>query len=93
MSICCSGCEYMDNPPPYTLPISNSTDGISLSQAGMLLAISSSVGTELCIIPSGIQAAEVYYMQYSPVSIDISTTANTPLVPAYSQVCKIIFII
>lgn len=76
----------MDAPPPYNLS-SSVTLGYQtyLSHAGRLLVISSPVGTEIHIVPDGMYTAEVNYMHYQSVSIDISTMIPNQ-VPIQSRV-------
>ena len=57
-----------------------------MSQAGLLLAISSPSGTELNINPHGANNAAISYMQYSPGSVDVSIVVNCP-VSIQSHVC------
>ena len=51
-------------------------DGVYMSQAGVLFAISSPAGTELSINPYGAYNVSISYMQYSPGSVDISMVIN-----------------
>ena len=61
-------------------------DGVYMSQAGVLFAISSPAGTELSINPNGAYHAFISYMQYSPGSVDISMVISGP-VSIQSYVC------
>ena len=50
-----------------------------MPQAGLLLSMFSPAGPELCIIPHGTHDTVMSYMQYSSVSVDISTVINGPV--------------
>ena len=70
----------MDAPPPYNLSSSIALRYQTYQpHAGRLLVISFPVRTEIHVVPDGMYTAEVNYMNYQSVSINISTTIPNPV--------------